>query len=226
MLDSRPSVSSPERIFTSAGFASLVCAACFAVGFVMIFWISPGIHQNPAQRLEFILTNGLFFQLWYLVIFVAFGICLLVLINGLKKWMEPCLTLSYHLATVFGFIWASYTFSCGLIAVFTIEYLLSLPTDQQSSVWYVIYAIQIGLGDGVEWVGGIWLLTSSWHLLHNHRGPSMLHKYGLLVGGIGCLNLVPALAGAGVIFGLSQIGWFCWTSLTLFALARNPAASA
>lgn len=135
--------------------------------------------------------------------------------------MESHQNLSYQLSMVFGFIWVSYTFCCGLIAVFTIEYLLSLPTEQQSPVWYVIYAIQIGMGDGVEWVGGVWLATSSWHLLKSQKSPVTLHKFGLLVGVIGCLTLFPPLAEAGAIFGLSQIIWFCWVASVMFKLSKQ-----
>ncbi len=136
--------------------------------------------------------------------------------------MEPSQTLGYHLSVVFGFIWASYIFCCGLIAIFTIEYLLSLPTDQQSPVWYVIYAIQMGLGDGVEWVGGIWLLTTSWILLKTQKQPLLLHKFGLGIGITGCLTLIPALAQIGAIFGLAQIIWFVWVAKTMFQLSREP----
>lgn len=186
----------------------------------MIFWIEPGINLNAAQRLNFILTNGLVFQLWYLIIFVAFSCFLLVLLRGIGTWMAPQQTLGYHLSMVFGFIWASYIFCCGFIAVFTIEYLLTLPQEQRSPVWFAIYAIQMGLGDGVEWVGGIWLFISSWHLLKLHKAPKSLHWFGLTVGGIGSLTLIPALAHAGAVFGLLQIAWFCWLAYVLWQMSR------
>lgn len=148
-----------------------------------------------------------------------------MLVRGIGKWMAPNHTLGYHLSTVFGFIWASYTFSCGLIAVFTIEYLLSLPPEQQSPAWYVIYAIQMGMGDGVEWVGGLWLVLSSWYLLKSQKAPLLLHKYGLLVGSIGCLTLIPSLAEAGAIFGLCQILWFCWIARVMFRLSSCESTS-
>lgn len=192
----------------------------------MIFWIEPGIHLNPVQRFNFILTNGLFFQVWYLIIFVAFSCCLLILVRGIGKWLEADQTTGYHLSTVFGFIWASYIFCCGLIAIFTIEYLLTLPAEQQSPVWYVIYAIQMGLGDGVEWVGGIWLAVSSWFLLRSQRRPLLLHKFGLLVGSIGCLTLVPALSDAGAVFGLAQIIWFAWVATVMLKQAHASASLA
>jgi len=190
----------------------------------MIFWIEPGINLNPEQRFRFILTHGLFFQLWYFIIFVVFGGCLLVLIRGIRHWTATQENLSYHLSTLLGFIWASYTFCCGLIAIFTIEYLLSIPSEQQSPVWYVIYAIQIGMGDGIEWIGGLWLIVTSIHLLKNHKEPLILHQFGFIVGCIGCLTLLPTLADAGAVFGLMQIVWFCWIAIIMYRSPQNTDA--
>jgi hypothetical protein len=214
-----------SHIFKRAALASLGCALCFVVGFTMIFWIEPGINLNPAQRLRFILTHGLFFQLWYFIIFVVFGGCLLILIRGIRHWTQHQESLSYHLSTLAGFIWASYTFSCGLIAIFTIEYLLSIPSEQQSSVWYVIYAIQMGMGDGIEWIGGMWLLITSLHLLRSHKNPPLLNRFGLIIGCTGCLTLIPALADAGAVFGLMQIVWFCWLAIIMFKLPESAVTS-
>jgi hypothetical protein len=86
----------------------------------------------------------------------------------------------------------------------------------------VIYAIQMGLGDGVEWVGGIWLLTTSWILLKTQKQPLLLHTFGLGIGITGCLTLIPALAQIGAIFGLAQIMWFVWVAKTMFQLSREP----
>jgi hypothetical protein len=67
---------------------------------------------------------------------------------------------------MFGFIWASYIFICGLISILTIQYVLSIPSVEQKAIWMVIFIIQNGLGDGSEWVRGIWLVTVSWYLSH------------------------------------------------------------
>ncbi|OJF68210.1 hypothetical protein BK026_05090 [Alteromonas sp. V450] len=222
LLFSQPRNSSQTYAFVNTGIASLVCALCFVVGFIMIFWIEPGIHLNPTQRLQFILSHGRFFQAWYFVIFVIFGSSLLVLINGLEQWTKREETLTFHFATLVGFIWASYTFSCGLIAIFTIEYLLSLPAHQQSSVWYVIYAIQMGMGDGIEWIGGVWLCIITFQMHRSQKGPRKLHYFGFLVGGIGCLTIIPRLQDAGVVFGLLQIIWFFWIALIMTTLPKPP----
>lgn len=205
---------------SSPSFAAFLCAACFIVGFIMIFYIEPGIHLNPHQRLAFILSNGRFFQAWYLVIFVAFGTSLLVLVNGINKIIARYQTLTYYLSMMFGFIWACYTIACGCIAIFSIEYLLSLPSEQQTSIWFALYSIQMGLGDGVEWVGGLWLLTLSLHGIKHNLPTQSLHRFGVFVGLLGCLTLIPALSTIGAAFGIASIIWFVWAG-ALFYRARH-----
>ncbi|MBU3023814.1 hypothetical protein [Aestuariibacter sp. A3R04] len=214
----QPQYNAPYRM---AGLAALMCAGCFVVGFVMIFYIEPGIHLNPHQRLAFILSNGRYFQLWYLIIFVLFGINLLVLTQGINRFISPYQTLSYHLTMMFGFIWASYVIACGLIATLSIEYLLHLPENEQSSVWFAIYSLQTGLGDGVEWVGGVWLLSLSLHALYFRLPYKLLNTFGAIIGFIGCLTLVPVLSSAGVVFGLTQILWFVAVGITFIRRSRT-----
>lgn len=210
--------------YHKAAVASVCCAACFVVGFIMIFWIEPGINLNPHQRLAFILSHGRFFQLWYFIIFIVFASCLMVLCRAINHWLGAHTTVATQLVAVCGFIWSAYCFSIGLIALFTIEYLLQLPSEEQTEVWFVIFAIQMGLGDGIEWVGGIWLTALSWVMLQRKICPKAIHIFGFIIGVIGCLTLHPSLEVAGAIFGLSQIVWFVWMGLILRAkynLRRN-----
>lgn len=200
----------------SSPLAAFTCAICFVVGFLMIFYIEPGIHLNPHQRLDFILTNGRFFQAWYVIIFVVFGCSLLMLVNTINRIIAANQTWTYHVSMMFGFIWACYTIACGFIAILSIEYLLMLPSEEQRTVWFAIYSIQIGLGDGVEWVGGFWLLVLSIHGLQHHLPVRALHFFGAGVGGLGCLTLIPSLASAGALFGILHIFWFVWVGALLY----------
>lgn len=144
----------------------------------------------------------------------------MMLCRAINHWLSERITFSTQLVAVFGFIWSAYCFSIGLIALFTIEYLLQLPAEQQTEVWFVIFAIQMGLGDGIEWVGGIWLTALSWVMVQRKVSPKALHIFGLLVGISGCLTLHPSLQDAGAIFGLSQIVWFVWMGFTLRAKSK------
>ena len=152
---------------------------------------------------------------------MLFGLSLLVLVNGINKLISRRQTLTYYLSMMFGFVWGCYAIICGLIAILSIEYLLMLPTQEQSSVWFALYSIQIGLGDGVEWVGGCWLFTLSLHSLRHKLSQPAIHYYGLLVGLMGCVTLIPAFREAGALFGLGQIVWFAFVGARLFERTSN-----
>lgn len=214
-------MNSANKSSTASRIAAYLCALSFVVGFVMIFYIAPGINLNPHQRLAFILSNGRYFQLWYSIIFVLFGVSLLVLVNGINKLISRRQTLTYYLSMMFGFVWGCYAIICGLIAILSIEYLLMLPTQEQSSVWFALYSIQVGLGDGVEWVGGCWLFTLSLHGLRHKLSQPAIHYYGLIVGLMGCITLIPGFGEAGALFGLGQIAWFAIVGAHLFENASK-----
>jgi len=157
---------------------------------------------------------------------VLFGIALLVLNRSLY---QPAYQQSGHfqlLGALLGYMWAAYVFASGLIAVLTVQYLIMQPVEQVERIWPAIFAIQMGLGDGVEWVGGIWMLMVNISMQRYNMAPKMVVSFGMMVGAIGALTLVPALAIAGLIFGLLQIVWFCWLgSLLLRGKLQSHTAS-
>ncbi|MEC7826242.1 MAG: hypothetical protein VYD12_17010 [Pseudomonadota bacterium] len=194
----------------AGGLAAFVCALCYVVGLVMIMAVMPDINTDADERLNAILGHSRLIQLWYLIIFVLFGIALLVLNRSLY---QPAYQQSGHfqlLGALLGYMWAAYVFASGLIAVLTVQYLIMQPVEQVERIWPAIFAIQMGLGDGVEWVGGIWMLMVNMSMQRYNMAPKMVVSFGMMVGAIGALTLVPALAIAGLIFGLLQIVWFCW----------------
>lgn len=205
--------------FVLGACGALGCALCYLVGFIMIFWIEPGVQLHAEKKLNYVLQNGLVFQTWYFFVFLGFSLFFLLLLRAIKQWIGPDESLGYYLTNMFGFIWSSYIFVCGLISILTIQYVLSLSPDQQRGVWMVIFLMQSGLGDGAEWVGGIWLTTSSWHLLSIGKGPKIISILGLISGFSGCFTLIPGFAFAGVIFGLSQLVWFILIAKHLLLLS-------
>lgn len=198
---------------------ALGCALSYLVGFIMIFWIEPGVQLHAEKKLNFVLQNGVIFQAWYFFIFIGFSLFFLLLLRAIKQWLGPEESLGYYLTNMFGFIWASYIFVCGLISILTIQYVLSLSPTDQHTVWMVIFLMQTGLGDGAEWVGGIWLTTVSWHLLNTDRGSKVTNALGLISGFSGCFTVLPGFALAGVIFGLSQLVWFILIARHLLRLS-------
>ena len=205
----------------AGGFAAFVCALCYVVGIVMILAVMPDINNDGDERLKAIMDHSRLIQLWYLIIFVLFGLALLVLNRSLY---QPAYQQSGHfqlLGALLGYMWAAYVFASGLIAVLTIEYLIMQPVDQIERIWPAIFAIQMGLGDGVEWVGGVWMLMVNTSLQRYHIASKLVTHFGLLTGAIGTLTVMPDMALAGLIFGLLQIVWFCWLGVLFITGAGN-----
>ena len=109
------------------------------------------------------------------------------------------------------YLWACYILACGLIAILSIELLFSYNSDGTlhiSEVWRQIYSIQMGLGEGVEWVGAIWVLIINSCLRERQRFPQLIILFGYFIAAIGILTLYRPLAEVGALFGLFQIVWF------------------
>lgn len=199
------------------GVAAIVCALCYIIGFTMILLVMPDINTDSEQRLQAILGQPRLIQSWYFIIFVVFGIALLLLNRSLYQPVAEQAAQLPLIGALIGYIWAAYVFAIGFISVFTIEYLQHQSAGQTAKVWPAIFAIQTGLGDGVEWIGGIWMVFINLSLYRYRLVPRLLSVLGSLTGVIGLLTLYPPLALAGGVFGLAQIGWFCWLGCLFFS---------
>lgn len=197
------------------GLAAWCCAICYAIGLGMVFFIAPGLNQGAEERLGFILQFGTIVQVWYFVIFVLFGISLTVFNLGMRRLLSPSPSIALKIAFIVSLIWSAYVFASGLISVFTIQFLFSIPIEEQRSLWFAIYEIQSGLGEGVEWVGGLWMTVLNYHLLKYQNEHRWLNRCGFSIGIVGLVTLIPGYAVAGAIFGVSQLIWFVVTGFTL-----------
>jgi hypothetical protein len=163
------------------------------------------------------------FQVWNLVIYVVFGIALVVLTTVLHRVLDRPGSIWMSIASPFGFIWAGLVIASGMIASVGLtavaEGYASNP-EQAAQLWSTLGVIQNGLGGGVEVVGGVWvLLISLWSLRRRIGLPAWLNAIGLIVGTAGSLTIVPALSGLGAIFGLTQIVWFLGLGFVLWRLS-------
>jgi len=188
--------------------SSLICALCYVVGFGMIFFIIPDLNVEPTLRLQAIKQHSLLMQLWYFVIFIVFGASLLILSHQLCRLARKAGVL-WNVSLFSGYLWACYVIASGLIAIVAIEYLVRTPADKVDQLWTTIYVLQAGLGEGVEWVGGIWMLLISLLLFRNDRLPLAMSLFGMVIAFSGLLTILPNCEIAGAIFGLTQIIWFC-----------------
>jgi hypothetical protein len=200
----------------AGGIAALVEAFAYIVGFtIMATLLNPGDtgEWTHARKLSFALEKQSTVQALTILIYVVFGIALVLLSVALHERLNGRSSDLMKVATPFGLIWAGLVIASGMVGSVGLEAVAALHAQDAAhaaSVWTAIGAIQDGLGGGVEIVGGVWVLLISIASLRSSALPGALSYLGFMVGAAGILTLVPSLSELGTVFGLGQIIWFAW----------------
>ncbi|MEL7451327.1 MAG: hypothetical protein AAFN78_19090 [Pseudomonadota bacterium] len=153
------------------GIAALVQALCYLFGFAMLATVmNPGSTEgwSQVQRLEFILERAALFQAWNIVIYVVFGVALVVLAVVLHRLLAPASSLLMAIATPFGLIWSGLVIASGMVAnvgLANVAAIYARDAAEAASTWATIGTVQDGLGGGVEIVGGLWVLSTKSRLM-------------------------------------------------------------
>lgn len=201
---------------STGGIAALIAAATFVVGFAMaVTALSDYAAGNltAADSAAFVAENQGLLTIWYVVIFVAFGIALVPLVLVLYDRLRHRESALARTAAVFGVIWSGLVIASGMIATVSLGTIADLnETDSAgaATAWSAIDAVQHGIGGGVEVVGGIWVLLVSWAALRTGALPRALAYVGIAAGAAAMVTIVPALEPVGAIFGIGMIIWFAW----------------
>jgi len=214
-------------------YSALVQALCYLFGFILLFTtMNPaGLElETPLQKLEFLLDRAALFQLWNFVIYIVFGVALVVLAVALHRLIDRPEAIGMSIATAFGLIWAGLVITSGMIAMTGLpaagELLASDPAAA-GQLWSTLAVVQSALGGGIEFVGGLWVLLISVQALRRTRAlPRALNLWGVGVGTSGLLTVVPGLSDLGAVFGLTQIVWFLALGLVLLRPLPMEAAPA
>ncbi len=146
------------------GVAALIEAATFVVGFALFFTLLAPYATgdiDPGQYVAFLADNRAIMHIWNLIIFVVFGIFLVVLSLALYDRLKAGATALAQTATAFGLIWSALIIGTGMVAnigMGTVVNLYGTDPDQAATVWVALDAVQNGLGGGNEIVGALWVL--------------------------------------------------------------------
>jgi len=209
------------------GIAALIEAALYVTGFALFLTIlDPSGYVGHVQQVAFLADNQVASYIAYLLIYVVFGVVLVVLVLALHARFKNDSPAIMQTATAFGLIWAGLVIASGMIANIgnsTVVALFSENQDQAVSLWLAIITVQEALGGGNEIVGGLWVLLLSWAALRAGKLPKVLNYLGVLVGLAGILTVVPAFDVLMDVFGLGQIVWFAWLGIVM--LRENPSAT-
>lgn len=198
------------------GAAALFEALAYTIGFAaMLTVLSPGDTSgwDAVRKLSFMLEKKPLFQHWMLLLYILGGTGIAVLSVALHERMRTLAPEMMPVTTAVGLIWAGLVLASGMIFNVGLDTVASLhASDPQraATAWVAIGAVQEGLGGGIEFVGGLWVLLVSLASWRTRTLPRALDALGLLIGVAGLLSTVPGLGDLSMIFGLAQIPWFAW----------------
>lgn len=208
------------------GIAAILEAIAYIVGFAVMFTVLVPDNADsltPAQRFAFLVDKQAIVVAWNLIIYVFFGIFLVVLSIALHERLNRGAEALTKVATAFGLIWAGLVIAAGMIANVGLSAAAKLHVAdplQAAALWQSVSAVQDGVGGGVELVGGMWVMLVSLAALRHKRLPAFLNYLGIAIGIAGILTILPDLKELGALFGLGQIVWFIWLGIVM--LRRDP----
>lgn len=214
-----------SRLQKLGGFSALGAAGTFVIGFALYFsLLMPArygsLKVDAVQHAAFLVEHRGTMVAWNLIIYVVFGLLLVVLALALHERLKAGVPDLMRTATAFGLIWATLVIASGMIANIGTGVIVELygkDPAQAALVWLSMAVVVNGLGGGNEIVGALWLLLVSLAALRSKRLPTTLGWFGVAVSVAGLLTTVPPLKELGSAFGMGLIAWFVWVG---FALLR------
>ncbi len=205
------------------GFAAFYLAAAYLIGISLFLVVLdyPSI-TDPAQKVALLVEKQIVIFGTNLLMYVFFGIFLVVLSLTLYERLKSGMTALMQVATVIGIIWAGSLVASGMVSNAGIAPTIALYAKdpaQTALFWQGIEVMSSGLGNGNgEILGGVWTLLVSWAALKTGGLPKGLNFLGLLVGAVGLASLL--LTDLTGLFGLSQMVWFIWLGIVLLRTSK------
>ena len=209
----------------AGAIGGLIAAATFIFGIALLVSSLSDYTTTDAtvaESVDFLVGHQTTLFVWYLVIFLVFGVAITPLARALHGRLSDVSPQLADVGAVFAYIWAGLMFATGMISNIGIAAVADLDeTDPAAAehLWSAVDAVTEGLGGGNELVGGMWILLVSVAAWGTDRLPRGLNVLGALSGVAGLVTLVPGLTDVGIVFGLGSIAWFAWVGIVLL---RNP----
>jgi hypothetical protein len=207
------------------GFAAFYLAAAYLIGIsLFIVVLDYPSMTDPAQKLAVLVENQMVIFATNLLMYVFFGIFLVLLSLALHERLKAGMSALIQVATVIGIIWAGSLVASGMVANAGMAPVVALhakDSAQAALLWQGIEAVSSGLGNGNgEILGGVWTLLVSWAALKTGELPKGLSFLGLLAGAVGLVSILPGLTDLTGPFGISQMIWFAWLGIVLLRTSR------
>jgi hypothetical protein len=184
----------------------------------------PGITSD-IEKIKIISEMRSMVYITNLIMYVFFGPVLVLFILSLKSFIDKKGTLLVKFSSIIGYIWAGSLTASGMIANGSINPVIKLfpeNPDQAVYIWRILETVSLGLGNGNgEILGGVMTLGFSIAMLKDTQFSKILGIFGIIVGAIGIISLIPPLIDLTVVFGLLQLVWFVLTGFTLIRVKKD-----
>lgn len=208
--------------------AANIAALCFLCGFALALTLLagadyPNLSQDPLSQVQFMQQHSSTLQAWYLLIYLLFGLCLLVLATVLHQQLQSQDKVLAQITLSLGLLWAGLVIATGMLAQVGMAQILTVyarDPQQAQNLWLTLQLLIEGLGGGNEIVGGLWLLMSNLLGIKTRLIPRWLGYIGLITSLAGLLTLIPGLEIMAALFGLGCIVWFATISIQLLNQAH------
>jgi hypothetical protein len=212
------------------GIAALIGAATNLLAIVMFITLGPkGLgSDNPGQVVAFLADNQAILRVWYVIIYLVFGVSLIFLSLALYERLKAGSPALVQAVTTFGLIWAVVVIVIGTLSINNLSTVVKLYGEnpaQAATVWLTLESVETGFGagGGETMVSAIWFLLLSWVALRARELPRVLNYLGVVTGVAGILAVI-ALTDLTAVYGLGLIIWFVWLGIVL--LRRSPVSVA
>lgn len=227
-----PQATTPERTnsWRMGGLAALAGAATNLTGLAVFtaLLLPNGIGDTeaaPGTVVGLLADNHTAMRAWYIIIYLVFGACLVVLSLSLSDHLESRSALA-HAATTLGLIYAVLVIVIGTLQITDLDTVVRLHGQdpaQAATAYTTLNSVETGLGAG----GGetitlaLWLLMLSWAALGARELPRLLNYLGLLLGAAGIFSVLLNSLLLMSVSGLGLIIWLLWLGIAMLREGRR-----
>jgi len=216
-----------KKYHSRIGIASSVYMALAYITGILIFIVVlkyPQITED-LDKVKLIVEMKSMMFVSNLIMYVVFGPVLILFILFLVSLLDNRQTVLVKFSAIIGYIWAGSLTASGMIANGAIEPITRLFSDnpeQAVYLWQMLDTVSLSIGNGNgEILGGLMTLGFGIAIMQNEHLSRGLGVFGIMVGFIGILSLIPPLAGLAVIFGILQLGWFVLTGFSSISIKTD-----
>lgn len=202
------------------GYAAFYLAAAYITGITIFMVVLDYLNiTNIDQKLSLLVEKQAMFYSTNLLMYVFFGVFLVVLTLALHERLNPSAPALTKIATTMGLIWAGSLIASGMISNAGIAPVVSLYATDPEQAALTLITIPIatnGIGNGNgEILGGVWTLIISLVGLSTGKLPKALNLLGIFIGSVGIVSVFPGLSDLTGVYGITQIVWFIGLGVTL-----------